>query len=137
MSNGLKIDKTDAKIIVELSENPRSTLTDLSNKTKLSRPTITTHLSTLLDSGLLIYKTGLSMKNLDFLSALVGIEVKGEANKIHAEKGLSRCPRVLNVFRTSGKANIHVYLWGEDEHTLNSTIDCFRNLPNIDIISTL
>ena len=136
MSTGSKIDKTDAKIIMELAENPRSTLTDLASKTKISRPTITTHLNSLIDSGLLLYQTGLSMRNLDFVTALVGIEVKSEEARIKAEKCLSCCPRVLNIFRTVGKANLHIYAWGEDEHTLTSTIESFRNLPHSDIIST-
>ena len=137
MSNGSRIDKTDAKIVAVLSENHRCTLTDLSKKTGISRPTITTHLNELIGSGLLNYSSGFSLRNIDFPSALVGIEVKGESNRFIAEKSLSRCPRVLNLFRTSGKANIHVLVWGEDEHTLTSNIECFRNLPNIEIISTL
>lgn len=137
MRNDQKLDKTDIKILEELSDNPQSTLTDLAANTKISRPTITTHLKNLDDSGFLIYEAGLSLVNLDFVTALVALEIKQEQSRIAAEDYLSHCPRVKHIFRTRGKANLHVFCWGEDDHTLTATIDTFRNMPNTEIISTL
>lgn len=136
MRSNQKLDKTDIKIIEELSNNPKSSLTDLAANTKISRPTVNTHLKSLSDSGLLLYKTGLSLKNMDFAVALVGLEAKHEQSHSQTEEYLSHCPRVLLIFRTSGKANLHVFVWGENDHTLRSTIEDFRNLPGTEVIST-
>jgi DNA-binding Lrp family transcriptional regulator len=137
MRSNHKLDKTDIKIIQELSQNPQSTLTDIAANTKISRPTITTHLKTLSDSGFLIYEAGLSLKNMGFLTALVALEVKQEQSRIATESYLSHCPRVTHLFRTPGKANLHVFCWGENDRTLTATINTFRNMPNTEVISTL
>jgi hypothetical protein len=68
--------------------------------------------------------------------ASVGLEVTKEASRKDIEQYLRRCPRVLTMYRTPGKANIHIELWGEDDQTLTSTIESFRDRPNVDIIYT-
>ena len=137
MLNKYKLNKIDIKILEELSRNPNSTLTELASNTKISRPTITTHLKDLGDSEILIYKTGLSLRKMDFTTALVALEVKGEQSRSDIEGYLSHCPRVMNLFRTSGKSNLQVFCWGENEHTLASTIEDFRNLPGTEVVSSL
>ena len=137
MRNNNALDKIDIRIMEELSQNPRSTLTDLATNTKISRPTITTHIKNLIDSGLLIYEAGLSLRTLDFVTALVALEVKNEQTRIDTEDCLSHCPRVKHIFRTPGKANIHAFCWGEDDHTLTAIINTFRSMPDTEVISTL
>jgi len=137
MRSNKKLDKIDLKILKELNKNPQSTLTDLAAKISISRPTITTHLKELNDSGLLLVQTGLSLKNMAFVTALVALEVKHEQSRINSEKYLSECPRVKMIFRTPGKANLQVLCWGEDEGTLYATIDDFRNMPDTDVVSIL
>jgi len=137
MVNKQKLDKIDIKIIEEISKNPRLTLTNLSTNTNISRPTLTTHLKDLSDSGLLIYEAGLSLKTLGFVTALVALEVKQEQSRIATENYLIHCPRVKYIFRTPGKANLHVICWGEENSTLIATINTFRNMPNTEVVSTL
>ncbi len=137
MRSNKKLDKIDLQIIKELNKNPQLTLTDISTKTKISRPTITTHLKELNDSGLLLNQIGLSLKNMDFVTALVALEVKHEQSRMNSEKYLSECPRVKMIFRTPGKANLHVLCWGENESTLTATVDDFRNMPDTDVVSIL
>jgi len=134
MRNGAELDKIDMRILVELSHNPRITLTELSENTKISRPTISTHLKNLTDSGLIMNETGLSLRNLNFVTALVSIEAKQENESTTAEKFLRSCPRVKCLFRTPGKANLTVLVWGENTNTLNSTIESFRDLSNVEIV---
>jgi len=47
---------------------------------------------------------------------------------------LKTCPRVLTVFRIPEKANIHFRIWEEDDRTINSTIESFRDRKNVDIV---
>jgi DNA-binding Lrp family transcriptional regulator len=137
MRSPKKLDTIDLRILKELNKNPQSTLTDIASKTSISRPTITSHLKDLNESGMLLYQAGPSLRAMSFVTALVALEVKHEDSRRNSEKYLSECPRVKMIFRTTGKANLQVLCWGEDEGTLYATIDDFRNMPDTDVVSIL
>ena len=41
---------------------------------------------------------------------------------------LRKCPRVQTIFRSPKKANIELGVWGENDQTINSTIESFRDI---------
>lgn len=129
-----RLDQLDLSIIRQLQFNGRSTLSEIAKKVKSSRQTVQIRLKRLLEEGLLIIKGTLDFQKLGFKVATVGLEVKTEESRKIVEEYLANCPRVLNIFRTAEKANIHLSMWGEDDQTINSTIESFRDLPNVDII---
>ncbi len=45
---------------------------------------------------------------------------------------LRKCPRVQTIFRSPKKANIELGVWGENDQTINSTIESFRDIQDID-----
>jgi hypothetical protein len=49
-------------------------------------------------------------------------------------KSFQDCPRVLSIARSTEKANILVMVWGEDDSTLKSTVESFRDLVNVSIV---
>ena len=89
-----------------------------------------------MDEDTIKVKSGLNLRKFGFKMACVGIEVKSDEMRRKIEQSLKKCPRVLNIFRTSEKANIHVGVWGEDDHTINSNIESFRDLADVEIIYT-
>jgi DNA-binding Lrp family transcriptional regulator len=131
-----KLDKTELNIVHNLQQDGRTSITDLAKKSGASRPTVTKKLKRLRDSELILIKGGLNLSKLDFKIACVGMEVINDESRKDVEQYLRDCPRVLNLFRTPEKANIHVNVWGEDDHTINSTIESFRDFPNAEIIYT-
>ena len=129
-----ELDHLDLKIIRVLQKDGRISLTDLAEKVKSSRATVTNRLKRLIDEELIMVRGGLNLRKFGFKIVSVGLEVKKEPARKEVETYLKNCPRVLNLFRTPEKANIHAIVWGEDEHTINSTIESLRNLQNVEIV---
>lgn len=131
---GVKLDDLDFRIIHRLQEDGRISITDLAEKVGSSRPTVTNRLKRLVDDGLVLVNGGLSLGRLGFKMACVGLEVMNGDDRRGVEDCLEGCPRVLSVFRTCGKANVHLSMWGEDDQTVNSMIESFRDYPNVEIV---
>ncbi len=129
-----KMDHLDLKIIHELQKDGRISLTDLAEKIKSTRPTVTKRLKQLTDQKLIIIVGGINPRKFNFKMASVGLEVKKESARKEVETYLKNCPRVLSIFRTPEKANIRLSVWGEDHQTVNSTVESFRDLQNVEII---
>jgi DNA-binding Lrp family transcriptional regulator len=129
-----ELDSLDLKIIKELQEDVRISLSQLASKTGSSRPTVTKKLKKLLDDGLVGVKVGLNANKMDLKVALVGLEIMTDVSRSAVIKGLQDCPRVLSIARTSEKANTLVMVWGEDDSTLKSTVESFRDLENVSIV---
>ena len=130
------LDNLDLKIIHHLQKDGRASITELAEKVESSRPTVTNRLKRLMDDELVIVKGGLNLRSFGFKMACVGLEVKNDDTRKEVKQCLKSCPRVLSLYRTPGKANIHIVMWGEDGQTLNSTIQSFRDIQNVDIIYT-
>ncbi len=130
------LDSLDLKIIDQLRNDGRISITELAKNVKASRPTVTSRLKRLTDDGLVVIAGGINLQRLGFKIACVGLEVKSEGARRRLEEVLKDCPRVLNIFRTPEKANIHLSVWGEDDSTINSTIESFRDIENVDVIYT-
>ncbi len=131
-----KLDSLDLRIISELQRDGRASITALAEKVGSSRPTVTSRLNRLLDEGVVIIKGGLNVQWFGFKIACAGLEVKSDDTRRKATQYLKSCPRVLNVFRTPEKANICVLVWGEDDITINSTIESFRDIKDVEIVYT-
>lgn len=132
----MTLDYLDLKIIYQLQKNGRISATELAKKVKSTRPTVTNRLKEMIEKKLVIIKGGVNLNKFGFKLASVGLEVKKTAERKEVETYLKNCPRVLNVFRIPEKANYHVIIWGEDDATINSTIESFRDFANADIIHT-
>ena len=131
-----KIDKLDLKIIYELQKDGRMSITEISENIGSSRPTVTSRVKQLLDERSVIIQGGLNLTAAGFKMACVGLEVRNEDTRVNVEHMLKSCPRVLNVFRTPEKANIHIAVWGEEDQTINSTIESFRDINDVEIVYT-
>ena len=129
-----KLDELDLKIIRRLQIDGRASVTELAEEIGSSRPTVTGRLKQLLDSKTVIIKSGLDLRRLGYKVAHVGLEVRTDKTRAKVETFLRSCPRVLNVFRTSEKANLLLSVWGEDDQTINSTIESFGDKPNVSVI---
>jgi len=130
------LDSLDVKLIEQLQTDGRVSITDLTERVGSSRPTVTSRLRRLLGEEIVLVRGGLNLRKCGFKMACVGLEVKSDLNRLQVEEYLKSCPRVLSVSRTTGKANLHIALWGEDDQTINSTIESFRDFPNVDIVYT-
>jgi len=129
-----KLDSLDFKIIRELNIDGRISITDLADKVQSSRPTVTKRLNRMKKLGFLDVVGGLHFVKLGFKMATVGLEVKTEESRKETIEILSKCPRVQAIFRSPKKANLELVVWGENDQTINSTVESFRDISNVDII---
>jgi DNA-binding Lrp family transcriptional regulator len=104
------IDDLDLKIVLQLQENGRATITELAENVGSSRPTVTNRLKRLIDEDLVIVTGGVNMAKFGYKMACIGLEVKSSETRAELEECLSHCPRVINIFRTTGTANLHMAL---------------------------
>ncbi len=131
-----KLDVLDLKILGELQKDGRISKSKLARSVGASRPTVRNRLKRMTNENLIIIKGGLNLRELGFKMAWVGLEVKNDDTRKEVEQMLKGCPRVMNIFRTPEKANIQLTVWGEEERTVESTIESFRDIPNVDIVHT-
>ena len=129
-----KFDLLDIKLLQELQRDGRISITELAENVNSSRLTVSRRLKRLFEEKLVIVRGGLNANKMGFRMACVGLEAKGDMNRTEIENRLKGCPRIMNIFRTAEKANIHLAVWGEDDKTINSTIESFRDIPNIDLV---
>jgi len=129
-----KLDSLDFKILRELTTDGRISITDLAIKSQSSRPTVTNRLKRMKELGLLEVVGGLNFISLGYKIAVVGLEVKTEESRKETIEVLSKCPRVQAIFRSPKKANLELVVWGENDQTINSTVESFRDISNVDII---
>ena len=129
-----KLDTLALKIIYNLQKDGRASITELAEKVESSRPTVTSRLKQLMEDELVVIKGGLNLRKFDFETAHVGLEVKTDDTRNEVERFLKKCPRVLSVYKAPEKANFNILMWGETPQTLNSTIESFRDFPNVEIV---
>ena len=131
---GEKVDNLDLKIIHQLQKNGRISITELADNIHSSRPTITNRLKKLVDNDVVMVRGGLNITKFGFKMACIGLEVTDSTTLSELEAAMKCCPRVLNIYRTTDKANIHITIWGENDQTVNSTIESYRGIPNVNVI---
>ncbi|MCW4036778.1 MAG: Lrp/AsnC family transcriptional regulator [Candidatus Bathyarchaeota archaeon] len=131
---GIKLDDLDFKIVRQLQRDGRVSITDLANAVGSSRPTVTNRLRQLLNDGVVVVRGGLDLSGIGFKVACVGLEVRDDEGRREVERVTRGCPRVVGLFRTPEKANVFVGLWGEDERTVNSVIESYRDMANADVV---
>lgn len=132
--SGVKLRDTDIRIVNELFHSSCLSMNELAKRSNLSRPTVTSHLRNMVESGLLIRKAGLSLKRMGYVTAVVGLEIVRERNRLTIEQKIKAHHGVEALYRTSGKANIHLQLWGENYQSLSSTIDSIRSLEGVQLV---
>ena len=128
-----KLNKVDLKIIRSLRGDARRSITELASNAGISRPTAMKHLKKMLEKETIGIETGINLKELGFRIGCVGLEVKGAESRSKVKKILEKCPRVLMLLCPFEKINFSVYIFGEDQETLRSTIYGFAAFPDTSI----
>lgn len=129
----LNLDEIEAKLLLALQENPRISISGLSTSLGVSRPTINKALDELLKQEKILIIAGVNAKYQKCKIANVGISVLTPDNRSKVVDILSKCPKILNIFRTPNTANMVVTLYGLDEQSITSTMNCIGDLDQVEI----
>jgi DNA-binding Lrp family transcriptional regulator len=130
-----KLSKRDIDIISALMPDGRKSITQIAKETGLSRPTVTNRLEKLFTQKVISVEPGLNLKKLECSTACLTVETEGVDQRRRIEKILSRCPRVLIMLRLAEKAMLMVTLYGEDQHSLRSTIESIGSWAGANILN--
>ena len=130
-----RLDTVDLKIIDALRRDARKPVLQISKEIGVSRPTVISKLSRLIGGKILSLKPALNLSELNMKTSLVAFEAKNSEARQKLEKTILSCPRALMLLKPTDKANMLALLWGEDQNTLNSTVESFRSIRDTELVS--
>lgn len=130
-----KLDSIDIQIIDSLRQDARKPVLQISKEINISRPTIINRLNNLIESNILSLNAGLNLSELGFKTSLISLEAKNSKARQEVEKLLHVCPRVLMLLRPTEKANMIILLYGENQSTLDSTIETIRSINDTELFN--
>jgi len=133
ISQKLKLDDIDRKIISLVQEDPNLTHTQIAEKIDRSQPTVGMRIKKLEKEGVLQFQPGINFKKVDLFLATVELKTKYPDEIIDMAK---YCPFMLNAFRLSGDHNISILLASSKLDKLDNIVNYhFRNNPSVQSVS--
>ena len=122
----MALDDTDLSITKLLRQDPRMPYTKIAETLGISRVTVKHRMDKMLSRELLILSARTNIKNQGGKMAMLGLEVKSEADWEECMVKLNTLPWVLMGFKAMGKSNLRVMIYGETDEILERNIDDFR-----------
>jgi DNA-binding Lrp family transcriptional regulator len=133
LSEKLKLDEIDRKIISLVQDNPSLTHTQIAEKIDRSQPTVGMRIKKLEESGILQFQPGINFKKVDMFLATVELNTKEPSELLEMAK---YCPFMLNAFRVSGEHNICILLASSKLDKLDNVVNYhFRDNPQVNLVS--
>ncbi len=133
ISEKLKLDEVDRKIITLVQEDPNLTHTEIASRINRSQPTVGMRIKKLEKSGILQFQPGINFKKVDLFLATVELNTKKPDEIMEMAKC---CPFMLNAFRLSGAHNVFILLASSKLEKLDNIINYhFRDKPEVSMVS--
>ncbi|MFO8017869.1 MAG: Lrp/AsnC family transcriptional regulator [Promethearchaeia archaeon] len=133
ISEKLKLDDIDRKIISLVQEDPNMTHTRIAERINRSQPTVGMRIKKLEKSGVLQFQPGINFKKVNLFLAIVELKSKHPDEIMEMAKF---CPFMLNAFRVSGAHNICIMLSCSDLQKLDNIVNYhFRKNPDVSSVS--
>ncbi|MHA2288819.1 MAG: Lrp/AsnC family transcriptional regulator [Promethearchaeota archaeon] len=133
ISDKLKLDDIDRRIITLVQGDPNLTHTQIAEKIDRSQPTVGMRIKKLEKEGILQFQPGINFKKVDLFLASVELNTKRPNEILDMAKF---CPFMLNAFRLSGSHNICILLASSKLDKLDNIVNYhFRSDPNVQSVS--
>ncbi len=133
ISDKLKLDDIDRRIITLVQEDPNLTHTQIAEQINRSQPTVGMRIKKLEKEGILQFQPGVNFKKIDLMLAAVELNTKRPNEVLEMAKF---CPFMLNAFRLSGSHNIMILLTSSKLEKLDNIVNYhFRSDPNVQSVS--
>ena len=130
----MALDDTDISITKLLRQDPRMPYTQIADTLGISRVTVKNRMDRMISNELLILSARPNIKNQGGKMAILGLEVKSEADWEECMHKLSNLAWVLMGFKAMGKSNLRVLIYGETDEILEQNIDDFRYYECVNFI---
>ena len=133
ISDKLKLDDIDRKIITLVQERPHLTHTEIADQIDRSQPTVGMRIKKLEKSGVLQFQPGINFKKVEIFMATVEVNTKDPDTLMDMAKC---CPFMLNAFRVSGEHNVTILLASTELRKLENVVNYhFRGKPDVSRVS--
>ena len=133
ISDKLKLDDIDRRIITLVQDDPNLTHTQIAEKINRSQPTVGMRIKKLEKEGILQFQPGINFKKVDLFLASVELNTKRPNQILEMAKF---CPFMLNAFRLSGSHNICILLASSKLDKLDNIVNYhFRSDPNVQSVA--
>ena len=130
----MSLDETDISIMKILRQNARMPYTQIADTLGVSRVTVKNRMDRMIEEELIILSAKANVKNQGGKMAMLGLEVKGEEHWDECISKMSTLPWVLMGFKSMGKSNLRVMIFGETDEMLEKNIDEFRYFHCVNFI---
>jgi DNA-binding Lrp family transcriptional regulator len=126
------MDEKDFQIYQILQKDGRAKLTEIARKLGLTHPSVKERLDKLLRKREIAVKALLNIKELNFKSAVVNLQVESMEHAMKLADMFASCPRIAFVVVTTGKYNLSMVIIAESTSLLESTVEnSIRPLKNV------
>ena len=133
ISDRLKLDDIDRRIITLVQEDPSLTHTQIAEKINRSQPTVGMRIKKLEKEGILQFQPGINFRKVDLYLSTVELNTKQPNEILEMAKF---CPFMLNAFRLSGSHNICILLASSKLDKLDNIVNYhFRSNPDVQSVS--
>jgi Lrp/AsnC family transcriptional regulator len=133
ISDKLKLDDIDRRIITLVQDDPNLTHTQIAEKINRSQPTVGMRIKKLEKEGILQFQPGVNFKRIDLFLASVELNTKRPNEILDMAKF---CPFMLNAFRLSGSHNIMILLASSKLDKLDNIVNYhFRSNPDVQSVA--
>ena len=130
----MSLDESDNRIIKLLRSNPRMSYTEIADTIGMSRITVANRMKRMLDENLLDLRAEINLKNRNVKLALLGLEVVSADKWDECLAKLGSLPCVVMGFKSLGRSNLRVLIYGESDEVLERSIDMFRYYDCVNFI---
>jgi DNA-binding Lrp family transcriptional regulator len=129
MSEVLKMDEIDKKIIALVQDQPGLTHTQIAEKVNRSQPTVGMRIRRLEEQGVLQFQAGINLKTADMYFARVELQTSNP-NKIY--EIVKKCPFMLNAFRLSGNTDMSIMMASFNVEDIDKIVNIhLRSNPDV------
>jgi len=109
----IKLDSTGYKILLELTNNPRASYTEIANKVKVSRETVRLRIKKFIEKELIRNLSVLhDYRAYNYFTCYVLMKVKVD-DEAKLKESLGENKKAFYAAKLSGKFNIIIYLWAK------------------------
>ena len=129
MSEVLKMDEIDKKIIALVQDQPSLTHTQIAEKVNRSQPTVGMRIRRLEEQGVLQFQAGINLKAAEMYFARVELQTNNP-NGIY--EIVKECPFMLNALRLSGNTDMSIIMAGFNVEDIDKIVNIhFRSNPDV------
>ena len=114
------MDDIDKKIIMQLQENGRATLLELTAATGLTSMGTKKRLERLIKKGIIKIEALINPSTLKLHPAIIMLEMENAESMQELLNRFEQCPRIVQIFKTVGGFNLIAIVVAETEETLES-----------------